>query len=79
MAPSTPRVVVPVDVKKRPWEQSVPLHNRWHPDIPPVAHVTEGELFRLEMVDWTGGRVQDNNSAEDIKSLDLSIVSSFCS
>lgn len=77
MAPLTPRVVVPIDVKKRPWEQLVALHNRWHPEIPPVADVTEGELFRVEMVDWTGGRVGDNNSAEDIKSLDLTIVSSF--
>ncbi|KAF3327511.1 putative formamidase [Carex littledalei] len=74
MAPLTPRVVVPIDVKKRPWEQLVALHNRWHPEIPPVADVTEGELFRVEMVDWTGGRVGDNNSAEDIKSLDLTIT-----
>ncbi|AQL00223.1 Pentatricopeptide (PPR) repeat protein-like [Zea mays] len=75
MAPLTPRLVVPIDVKKQPWEQKVPLHNRWHPDIPPVADVTEGELFRVEMVDWTGGRVRDDNSADDIKSLDLTIVS----
>nr|AUZ41871.1 formamidase [Musa acuminata AAA Group] len=74
MAPLTPRVVVPVDVKKKPWEQKLPLHNRWHPDIPAVADVTEGEVFRVEMVDWTGGRVGDDNSAEDIKSLDLTIT-----
>jgi len=74
MAPLTPRLVVPIDVKKQPWEQKVPLHNRWHPDIPPVADVTEGELFRVEMVDWTGGRVRDDNSADDIKSLDLTIT-----
>jgi len=75
MAPLTPRLVIPIDVKKQPWEQKVPLHNRWHPDIPPVADVTEGELFRVEMVDWTGGRVRDDNSADDIKFLDLTIVS----
>ncbi|RRT49035.1 hypothetical protein BHE74_00018314 [Ensete ventricosum] len=74
MAPLTPRVVVAVDVKKKPWEQKLPLHNRWHPDIPPVADVTEGEVFRVEMVDWTGGRVGDDTSAEDIKSLDLTII-----
>ncbi|KAL6614452.1 hypothetical protein ACP70R_036722 [Stipagrostis hirtigluma subsp. patula] len=74
MAPLTPRLVVPIDVKKQPWEQKVPLHNRWHPDIPPVADVTEGELFRVEMVDWTGGRVNDDNSADDIKFLDLTIT-----
>ncbi|KAG2591902.1 hypothetical protein PVAP13_5NG512100 [Panicum virgatum] len=74
MAPLTPRLVIPIDVKKQPWEQKVPLHNRWHPDIPPVADVTEGELFRVEMVDWTGGRVRDDNSADDIKFLDLTIT-----
>ena len=75
MAPLTPRLVVPIDVKKQPWEQKVPLHNRWHPEIPPVADVTEGELFRVEMVDWSGGRVRDDNSADDLKFMDFTIVS----
>ncbi|CAA7393582.1 unnamed protein product [Spirodela intermedia] len=73
MAPRGPRVVVPVDVKKRPWEQELPLHNRWHPEIPPVADVRTGELFRVEMVDWTGGQIGDNDSAVDVKSVDLSV------
>lgn len=77
MAPHTPRLVVPVDLKKKPWEQKLTLHNRWHPNIPPVAEVREGELFRVEMVDWTGGSVGDNESAADVKSLDLSTVSMF--
>lgn len=75
MAPRTPRTVVPIDVKKRPWEQKLTLHNRWHPDIPPVADVVEGEVFRVEMVDWTGGRISDNDSAEDVKTIDTTIVS----
>ncbi|KAL0872335.1 hypothetical protein Bca101_022040 [Brassica carinata] len=74
MAPPTPRVVVKVDLKKKPWEQNQPLHNRWHPEIPPVAEVKAGEFFRVEMVDWTGGAVKDDSSAEDVKSLDLSTV-----
>ncbi|KAG6536771.1 formamidase-like [Zingiber officinale] len=73
MAPPTPRLVVPIDVKKSPWEQKLPIHNRWHPHIPPVAEVTEGEVFRVEMLDCVGGRVGDNNSAEDIKFVDASI------
>lgn len=77
MAPLSPRLVVPVDVKKLPREQKVPLHNRWHPDIPPVADVTEGELFRVEMVDWSGGRVRDDNSADDLKFMDFTIVSLY--
>jgi len=79
MAPLTPRLVVPIDVKRHPWEQKVPLHNRWHPDIPPVADVTEGEFFRIEMVDWSGGRVKDDNSADDMKSMDFTIVSLYFS
>ncbi|XP_020518159.1 uncharacterized protein LOC18421850 isoform X3 [Amborella trichopoda] len=74
MAPFSPRVVVPIDVKKKPWEQEKPLHNRWHPDIPPVAEVMEGELFRVEMLDCNGGRIGDNASAEDIKFVELSVV-----
>lgn len=75
MAPSTPRLVVSIDLKKKPREQVPPLHNRWHPEIPPVAEVETGQLFRVEMVDWTGGAIQDNNSAIDVKTLNLSTVS----
>ncbi|PNX56211.1 acetamidase/formamidase family protein, partial [Trifolium pratense] len=35
MAPYGSRLVVPVDLKKKPWEQELLLHNRWHPEIPP--------------------------------------------
>ncbi|GMP27779.1 hypothetical protein CsSME_00003616 [Camellia sinensis var. sinensis] len=51
-----PRMVFPIDLKKKPWEQKLPLHNRWHRDIPPVAEVTVGEVFRVEMMDFSGGR-----------------------
>ncbi|KAH8508573.1 hypothetical protein H0E87_010621 [Populus deltoides] len=68
------RLVFPIDVKKKPWEQKLPLHNRWHPDIPPVAEVTVGELFRVEMVDFSGGRITKEYSAEDIKNADPSIL-----
>ncbi|KAI4326037.1 hypothetical protein MLD38_031390 [Melastoma candidum] len=74
MAPPTPRVVVPVDLRRKPWEQDLPLHNRWHPDIPTVGEVRSGEVFRVEMVDWTGGAIRDDGSAIDIKTLDLSTV-----
>ena len=48
------------------------MHNRWHPDIPPVATVQEGDVFRVECVDWTGGQIKNNDSAEDVKHIDLS-------
>lgn len=75
MAPPTPKVVVPIDLNRKPWQQELPLHNRWHPQIPPVAEAKTGEVIRVEMVDWTGGAVKDDDSALDIKCLDLSAVS----
>lgn len=63
-----------VDPNKRPWEQTVPLHNRWHPEIPAVGEVQEGEVFRVETVDWTGRQIQNDDSAEDMKNIDLTSV-----
>lgn len=75
MAPiKTPRAIVTVDPNKRPWEQTVPLHNRWHPEIPAVGEVEEGEVFRVETVDWTGRQIHNNDSAEDMKNIDLTSV-----
>lgn len=70
-----PRLVVPIDVKKKPWQQKFPLHNRWHPEIPPVAEVQVAEFFRVEMVDFSGGGITKDYSAEDIKHADNSVVS----
>lgn len=75
MAPPTPKLVVPIDLNKRPWDQKFALHNRWHPHIPPVSEIVTGQVFRVEMVDWTGGSIKDDNSALDIKHIDLSSVS----
>ncbi|KAK1589400.1 hypothetical protein Q3G72_033634 [Acer saccharum] len=69
-----PRLVVPIDLKKKPQEQKHRLHNRWHPEIPPVAEVKAGEVFRVEMMDFSGGRITRNYSADDIKFADQSIA-----
>lgn len=40
-----------------------------------VAEVKENELFRVECVEgWTGGLIKDDDSAEDIKYVDLNLV-----
>ena len=39
-----------------------------------VASVKEGELFRVETVEWTGGQIKDDDSAEDVKHVDLNQV-----
>lgn len=69
MSVSGPRLVVHIDLKKKAWEQETPLHNRWHPDIPSVAEVTVGEVFRVEMVDFSGGAITNNLTAHDVKHL----------
>ena len=68
------KTLISVDVKKLPWEQETPLHNRWHPDIPPVATVEEGVPFRVECIDWTGGQIKNNDNSDDVKNVDLTQV-----
>lgn len=68
------KVIIHVDPKKAPEQQQIPLHNRWHPDIPPVASVNCGDSFIIECLDWTGGQIQNNDSSEDVKYVDLSRV-----
>ena len=69
-----PEVLIPVDVRKSPKKQPVPLHNRWHPDIPAVKTVDPGAVFRIECLDWTGGQIKDNDNAKDIRDVDLTQV-----
>ncbi|MEO0796812.1 MAG: formamidase [Verrucomicrobiota bacterium] len=65
--------LIKVDVSTEPEKQDI-LHNRWHPDIPMVATVKPGAEFRVECVDWTGGQISNDDSATDIKVVDLSKV-----
>jgi formamidase len=39
-----------------------------------VAYVKPGAEFRVECVDWTGGQIFDNDSADDIRDVDLTKV-----
>jgi formamidase len=62
-----------VDLSK-PWSQQQVLgHNRWHPDIPPVATVKPGTAFRMECKDWTDGQIKNSDSANDVRDVDLTI------
>lgn len=66
-----PKSLIKVDLQKSPAEQPLPLHNRWHPEIPPVAVVNSGDVFRVECIDWTGGQIGDNDSANDVRDVEL--------
>lgn len=62
-----------VDLTKSWSQQQVPGHNRWHPDIPAVANVKPGTSFRMECKDWTDGQIKNNDSANDVRDVDLTV------
>jgi len=63
-----------VEIGTWPEDQAVKTHNRWHPDIPIVEWFKPGDEFRVECYDWTGGQIANDNSANDIRDVDLSKV-----
>src|SRR5882672_1076974 len=65
--------LINIDVSTAPEKQDV-IHNRWHPDIPIVSWVKPGDQFRVECIDWTGGQIKDDESADDVRVVDLSKV-----
>lgn len=65
--------IIKIDLKKSPYDQD-DIHNRWHPDIPMAAMVKPGDDFIIECYDWTGGQIKNNDSAEDVRDVDLSQV-----
>jgi formamidase len=69
-----PKILTPVDLSVSRHEQSVPGHNRWHPEIPAVATVDPGEVFRLECLDWLDGQIANNDDPSDIRDVDLSVA-----
>ncbi|ELY63411.1 formamidase [Natronococcus jeotgali DSM 18795] len=64
-----------MDVDAPPDEQpGANPFNRWHPDIESVVTVEPGETIRLECLDWTGGQIQDNDNANEVRDVDLNQV-----
>jgi formamidase len=69
-----PKTLFKVDLTKPMDQQELPGHNRWHPDIPAVVSVNPGEVFRIECKDWTDGQIKDNDSPDDVRDVDLTVV-----
>lgn len=46
-------------------------HNRWHPDIPPVMRVEQGEELVMDTRDGLDMQVTPRTSAADLRSVDL--------
>ena len=65
--------LIKIDLSKSAYENEN-IHNRWHPDIPMAATVKPGDDFILECYDWTGGQIKNNDSADDVRDVDLTQV-----
>ena len=69
-----PQVIFPLDSSKRFEDQPLVGHNRWHPEIPPVATVKPGESFRVHCREWFDGAIVNDDSADDILNAPLLTV-----
>lgn len=67
------RTAMKVDLKK-PASEQPGLHNRWHPDVPFNGTIKNGEVVKIECVDWTGGQIKNDDSADDVKNIDLTKI-----
>ena len=68
-----PTKLIKIDLDSSPYDNDM-VHNRWHPDIPMVATVKPGDDFIVECFDWTGGAIKNDNSAADVRDIDLTTV-----
>ncbi len=68
-----PKKIIEIDLSSSPYNNDM-IHNRWHPDIPMVSMVKPGEEFIIETYDWTGGQIKNDDSAADVRDVDLSQV-----
>ena len=69
-----PKTIFPINLQKPMGEQELVGHNRWHPDIPSAVSVSPGDSFRIECKDWTDGQIKNNDSPDDVRDVDLSVV-----
>ena len=65
---------ISIDRTKRLSAEPHTGHNRWHPDIPPVATVEPGQVVGLETRDAFDGQIQPNSTAEDVGKINLNLV-----
>jgi formamidase len=65
--------IIKIDLGSSPYDNDM-IHNRWHPDIPMVATVKPGDDFIVECFDWTGGQIKNDDSAADVRDVDLTQV-----
>ncbi|WP_433508846.1 formamidase [Nonomuraea sp. CA-143628] len=69
-----PNVVFSIDQSRSMRDQKVPGHNRWHPDVPVAEMVRPGDEFRIECREWTDAQIGNNDSANDVRDVDLTVA-----
>jgi formamidase len=69
-----PEVIFPLDSSRKFEDQKLIGHNRWHPEVPPVATVKPGDSFRVDCREWFDGAIVNDDSAEDILNAPLLTV-----
>lgn len=50
----------------------------WFRVVPFAGKIAIGETVKIECVDWTGGQIGNNDSAEDMKVGAKSLLKSCC-
>ena len=65
---------ITIDRSKPLREESNTGHNRWHPDIPPVIEVDEGEEVTLETRDAFDGQMRPGVTEVDFPAMDAGVI-----
>jgi len=42
--------------------------------VPSAGKIADGEVVKIECVDWTGGQIKNTDDADDIKNVDLTKI-----
>lgn len=69
-----PSISIKVERAKQLKDQPHIGHNRWHPQIKPIAHVKPGEVVMIETLDAMDGQVQPHHTKDDVYKIDFKHV-----
>lgn len=67
-------VYIAIDRAKTLSQEPAKGHNRWHPDIPPVATIELGQVIGIEIRDALDGQVRPNSTAADLSRINMTVV-----
>ena len=65
---------IDIDRSKRLHQEPHTGHNRWHPDIEPIAEVAPGEVICINTRDAADGQIRPGMSVEELTALDPKVA-----